>query len=313
MKLEQLKYFQEACKYGSISVAAEKNYISQPSFSSAITKLERELDTPLLNRNSRGVTPTEAGTQILESIQEIFSHIDDIKSVAYSHSAQGIVQLATIPCLCDRILPLAVQTAQEQEIPIKVSIHCAESNEIYHQVLSGLCSLGVIFASDEIRSSEIIYTPLFEDEYMLYVGPHSPYWDADSITIEEAMRQPYIAFRQEFIKNNGGVSDIFKGMTPNIALRTDELESIKKMIITGNYVAFYHRFMTCDDVYIKAGLIRALPISDFNTKTQIGTIESTKYKPTAVDRAFLALLKTAVTKALGRDSGIEEPCLHQYK
>lgn len=313
MKLDQLRYFQEACKYGSISVAAEKNYISQPSFSSAITKLERELDTPLLNRNSRGVTPTEAGGQILESIQEIFSHIDDIKSVAYSHSAQGIVQLATIPCLCDRILPLAVQTAKEQEIPIRVSIHCAESNEIYHQVLSGLCSLGVIFASDEIQSSEIIYTPLFEDEYMLYVGPHSPYWDADSITIEEALRQPYIAYRQEFIKNNGGVTDFFKGMTPNIVLRTDELESIKKMITIDNYAAFYHRFMTCDDVYIQAGLIRALPISDFNTKTQIGTIESTKYKPTAVDRAFLVLLKTAVTKALGKDSGIEDPCLHQYK
>lgn len=310
MKLDQLRYFQEACKYGSISVAAEKNFISQPTFSSSITKLERELNVTLLNRNSRGVSPTETGKIILDKIQDMFTLVNDIESVAYSHSAHGVVQLATIPCMCDLFLPLAVKAAKEQALPLNISIHCAESHEIYHQVLSGLCSLGIIFAPDENHSSEIIYTPLFDDEYVVYVGPHSPYWDADSITIEEAMQQPYIAYRQEFIRNNGGVTDFFKGMTPNIVLRTDELESIKKMITIDNYVAFYHRFMTCDDVYIKAGLIRALPISNFDAKTHIGVIESTKYKPTAADRAFLTVLKEAVTAALGPNSGIDEPCLY---
>lgn len=298
IKFEQLRYLQEACKYGSISVAAERNYISQPSFSAAITKLEKELGVTLLNRNSRGVTPTTAGKAILEKIQDIFTLVSEIKDIANSHSASGIVQLATIPCLCDKILPLTVKTANSQNLPINVSIHSAESYEIYHQVLSGIASLGIIFASDDIQSSEIIFTPLFDDEYVLYVGPHSPYWNATSITIEEAMQQPYIAYRQEFIKNNGGVTDIFKGMRPNISLRTDELESIKKMITEDNYVAFYHRFMTADDVYIKAGLIRALPISNFEAKTQIGIIESTRYKPSAADRAFLEILKKAVQESL---------------
>lgn len=68
MKFEQLRYFQEACKYESISVTAEHNYISQPSFSAAITKLEKELSVTFLNRNSRGVTPTTVGKAILEKI-----------------------------------------------------------------------------------------------------------------------------------------------------------------------------------------------------------------------------------------------------
>ena len=175
MKFEQLRYFQEACKYESISVAAEHNYISQPSFSAAITKLEKELSVTLLNRNSRGVTPTTVGKAILEKIQGIFELVDEINSIAYSHTASAIVQLATIPCLCDRILPLAVKAANSQNLPINVSIHCAESNEIYHNVLSGISSLGIIFASDEVQSPEIIYTHLFDDEYVLYVGPYSPY------------------------------------------------------------------------------------------------------------------------------------------
>ncbi len=294
MKLDQLRYFQEACKYQSISVAAEKNFISQPSFSAAITKLEKELDVTLLNRTSRGVTPTSAGSAILEKIQDIFCLVDDITSIAYSHSAKGIVQLATIPCLCDKILPQALKIARNQALPFQVSIHTDESQGVYHRVLSGISSLGILFASDDIQSPEITFTPLFDDEYVLYVGPHSPYWDADSITIEEAMAQPYIAWRDEFIKNNGGISDTFKGMTPNIALRTDELETIKKMIAEDNYVAFYHRFMTHEDVYLKHGLLRAIPISNYDVTSHIGYIESTKYKPSNADRAFIEVLKTAV-------------------
>ena len=61
VKLEQLLYLQEAAKYKSISIAAEKNFISQPSLSGAINKLEKELGVELLRRNSKGVSPTEVG------------------------------------------------------------------------------------------------------------------------------------------------------------------------------------------------------------------------------------------------------------
>ena len=297
MKLEQLLYFSEALKYNSISIAAEQNFISQPSFSSAITKLEKELGVTLLRRNSRGVQPTEAGAIILGKVHDIFGLVGDIKDIAYSHGQQGVVKLATIPCMCDKILPIAMRKMDEQHTPFTLSISCAESHEIYHSVLSGMAALGILFHCSDISSPEIRYTRLFEDEYVLYVGPHSPYWDAQSITIEEALRQPYIAYREEFVKNNGGISDIFQGLSPNIALRTDEMESIKKMISLGNYVAFFHRLMTQDDIYIRSGLIRPLSISNYDTHTQVGCIESTKYKPTSIDRMFVETLKSAVEDA----------------
>lgn len=115
MKLDQLHCFQEACKYHSISVAAEKNYISQPSFSSAITKLEKELGVTLLNRTSRGVSPTPIGVVILEKVQGIFELVEDIQSVATAHSSYGTVQLATIPDLCDKILPISAQLAKAKK------------------------------------------------------------------------------------------------------------------------------------------------------------------------------------------------------
>lgn len=298
MKLDQLHCFREACKYQSISVAAEKNFVSQPSFSSAITKLEKELNATLLYRTSRGVTPTPVGVVILEKVQAIFELVDEITCFATAHTTHGSVQLATIPDLCDKILPLSARFAKSKNLDLQLTIHTAESEEIYHTVLSGVASLGVVFADTQVKSPELRYTPLFEDEYMLYVGPHSPYWEAESITIEEAMAEPYIAYCDEFIKNNGGVTDVFRGMTPNIVLRTDDLESIKKMITHDNYVAFFHRYMNSDDLYRTSGAIRAIPISNYDTTVQVGYIESTKYKLSNIDRTFLEVLKGAVRYAL---------------
>lgn len=91
-------------------------------------------------------------------------------------------------------------------------------------------------------------------------------------------------------------------MTPNIVLRTDDIESIKKLISHDNYVAFFHRHMNSDDIYRTSGAIRAIPISDYDTSMQIGYIESTKYKLSNADRAFLEILKAAVRHSLQDES-----------
>lgn len=297
MKLEQLQFFAQAVKYRSISVAAEKSHISQPAFSGQISKLEKELNIKLLNRTTKGVTPTAAGVEILAKIDTVLDNINEINNIAYNYNSRGgVVKLATIPCMCDKIIPIVAKTMRENHPSSHLAITCQESSEVYHSVLSGTAALGILFNSVELTSLEIIYTPLFEDEYVLYVGPKSPYWDAESITIKEAMAQPYIAYRNEFIKDYGGVSAVFKDMMPNIALRTDELESVKKIISEDNYVAFYHRIMTREDVYLKYNLLRAIPISDYDTRTQVGYIESKKYKPSALDKVFIKVLKQIVSE-----------------
>lgn len=64
MKYRQLEYFIEVVDCGSISAAAKKLYISQPSLSRIITALEKEMGKPLLQRSSRGVEPTLMGKQM---------------------------------------------------------------------------------------------------------------------------------------------------------------------------------------------------------------------------------------------------------
>lgn len=73
MTIQQLMFFEEACRSGSFSKAAGRLFISQQGLSSAISNLEKELSCPLLLRSPKGVTPTEEGRFLLSQARIILA------------------------------------------------------------------------------------------------------------------------------------------------------------------------------------------------------------------------------------------------
>lgn len=291
MKLEQLHYLSEAVKYKSISVAAEENFISQPSFSASITKLEKELGVTLLRRTSRGVSPTEAGLVVLEKTEIIFDTIEEMIQEVSAYENKGVVKLASIVVFYNHIVPQIILKLKENGQPFTLDAITAESSQIIRNVSTGIDNLGIIIHSDELLNSDLEYVPLFSDRYLLYVGPSSPFWDAESITLEEVLREPYIAYREEFQKDHAVWTTVLgKHCMPNITLRTDDLELLKKMIAQDDYVAFFPEFMSQDDIYLQNGSIRAVPISDCKLEIEVGYIYSKKYKLSRIDRIFMDLM-----------------------
>ncbi len=70
------RYFYETAKAGSISAAAKLLYVSQPAVSSMIAHLERELNTTLFFRTSRGVTLTPEGVLLFDFVKNAFSFLE---------------------------------------------------------------------------------------------------------------------------------------------------------------------------------------------------------------------------------------------
>lgn len=298
MKLEQLRYFMEAVKYKSISVAADENYISQPTFSSAITKLEKELGVALLRRTSRGVSPTQAGEIVLEKAEQIFRTIEDMTQEVSMSDKTGVIKLSAVASFYNQIIPHVLLNINKRNLNLSLHVSTAESAQIINNVSSGVDNIGVIIHSERLMSSSanLEYFPLFDDEFLLYVGKNSPFWDSESVSMEEILLEPYIAYRDEFQKENAIWTESLElnGKTPNIKMRTDDLEFLKKMISEGDYVAFFPKFMSLDDFYVNHGLIRAIPIHDRKLKIQVGYIHSNKYRLSQIDQSFLELMKETI-------------------
>src|SRR4051812_18234713 len=101
MRLEQLQYFVEIAKTGSYSQAANNLYISQPSISHGIKKLEDTLKVRLFERSRNGAVLTEIGKNILPKAQSVLITIEEIIDEAKREEEilTGKLSIATIPSL----------------------------------------------------------------------------------------------------------------------------------------------------------------------------------------------------------------------
>lgn len=302
MKIEQLHYFREAAKWQSLSVAAEKNYVSQPAFSAAISKLEKELNVTLLQRNRRGVTPTSVGILILEKINDIFNSIQDIENIARDSNSESHLVLASTSTVCDVLIPMLLKEMRSKALSYALSLIAVESHEVYQQVSTGVANLGVTTFDERLITNSLTFTPLFEDEYLLYVGPRSSLWDKKSITREELMKQNYVAYGNEFLDSRADIwgRELFKEGNPKISLRSNNLNSIKNIILNDDYVAFFPKFGIEHDIYITQGLLRTVSIADEPLLVQYGYLESSHYKLSVRDKAFIAVLEECVEKFFAR-------------
>lgn len=298
MKLEQLHYFREVVKYRSISVAAEKNYIKQASLSTIIAKLEKELGVTLLVRSHRGVAPTKEGVLILEQINDIFNALSNIEDIAkHSQSATSIV-VATTTAFGDVALPLILRAIDEQALAYELSFITVGSYMVYQHVATGTARLGITAYDPELVSVSLRFEPLFEDEYVLYIGPKSPFWESETVTREEFLAQPYVAFGEEFqdYRADAWGRELFHGKPHPVALRSNDYSTIRNVILNGNYVSFFPRFSARHDPYITQGLLKAIPLSDFSVPVQYGWLESTHYKLSDKEKQFIALIKECVAQ-----------------
>jgi|GEM_PF-731068 len=107
MELRSLKYFAAVVEAGSISAAATELRLSQPSLSVAISRLETEIGTPLLERSPRGVEPTSAGRYLLGASSRVLGDVDEIAGTLarFGAGAVGNLTIAAVPVLMWRRVP----------------------------------------------------------------------------------------------------------------------------------------------------------------------------------------------------------------
>ena len=99
--LEELKHFRKA---------AEKCFVSQPTLSGQIRKLEDELNVQLMERSSRKVIFTQAGLDIVAKAKTILLEAKSLKEVAKSHNQpmQGTLHIGLIPTVAPYLLPVII-------------------------------------------------------------------------------------------------------------------------------------------------------------------------------------------------------------
>ncbi|MBR4744614.1 MAG: LysR family transcriptional regulator [Oscillospiraceae bacterium] len=204
MTIQQLRYAVTISEVGSLNKASEILYVAQPSLTSAIRELEKELDVTLFSRSGRGVTLTNEGTEFIRHARQVLQQYDGLlerfgKSGArkkhfgvstqhYSFAVKSFVELVKRFGM------------DEYEFAIRET----RTRDVIDDVFSGKSEIGILYLSDFnrkpleklMRSNQLEFHPLTQCEAYVYLWKGHPLARKPSIRFEDLADYPCLAFEQ---------------------------------------------------------------------------------------------------------------------
>ena len=171
MELRQLRYLVRVIELGSISRAALDLELVQSALSQQISRLESELSTRLLQRSSKGVTPTEAGLAFFREAQLVLRHAEQAVRSAQESRLSGGVSVGMAPTTAS-VLGLPLLRAMRERYP-DVRLHVVESlsGHLTAMLNARQLDLAILFDSQAGRRWSVM--PLLEEKLFLIESRHA--------------------------------------------------------------------------------------------------------------------------------------------
>ncbi len=156
INLNRYRLFCAVAECGSISKAAELNFISQPAISKAIGKIEESLGTALFIRNSRGVTLTDEGKILYEQINSAFEIIKagEDKLMHISTLGIGRLRLGASSVLCKNMLLPFLKEYIEKYPNVNITVELMSSAKVYKSLKDGLIDIALMIKPESYSDIE---------------------------------------------------------------------------------------------------------------------------------------------------------------
>lgn len=219
MELLHLNYFREVAAVENITKAAKKLYVSQPALSTAIARLEKELDFLLFERKGNRIELTEAGRCFLEYVNSAFSLLEEVtlKSRQIANRNNRRMVIASGFGVLRNMLDDYKKIHPECEVELKF----CDTDRIHAMLASGDADAGLNLG--EILDSRLTNRDLMEGRYYIAVNNTHPFWGKNSVDLKDLNGQ--LLFCSNIARTFETGMEIFQnaGISCNL-LKLDERE-----------------------------------------------------------------------------------------
>jgi DNA-binding transcriptional LysR family regulator len=240
MELRHLRYFVAVGEALNFTKAATRLHVAQPALSRQVSDLEEELGVDLLRRTSHGVLLTEEGKLFLEEAQGILKRADEsvTKVRALARGEFGELQVGYVPPLDLHILPHALAEFQKATPGVKVVLHDLGSDEICHELRTGMLHLGLMMQPSEETTTGIEFEEIGRYPFFIAMAPGHSLTRMKTISVEMLAKQPLVVLdRRRNSEFHRILKRVFTPLHPNIATQSDSVNSLITEIGVGKCVA----------------------------------------------------------------------------
>jgi len=173
MTLVQLEYIVAVDTYRSFVGAADKCFVTQPTLSMQIQKLEEMLNVKIFDRSKQPVIPTEIGSQIIEQARLVLQEGSKIKEIISSQQQDivGELRVGIIPTVAPYLLPQVIAAMMEKFPDLKLLIWEYTTEDIIHHLKTGVLDCGIL--ATPLADNAITEIPMYYENFVTYISKNS--------------------------------------------------------------------------------------------------------------------------------------------
>ncbi len=183
--LTQLEYIVAVDTYRHFGKAAESCFITQPTLSMQIKKLEEDLEVIIFDRSKQPLIPTDVGQRILEQARAVLKQSEEINNIIkeHKHEVSGMLRIGIIPTLAPYLLPIFIGRYKKKYPNIHIKVVEKTTGEIVNLLQKDLIDVGVLVTP--LKEEKIIEKPLFYEEMLVYIHPENILHRKETITLKD--------------------------------------------------------------------------------------------------------------------------------
>lgn len=188
MTLRYLRIFKEVCEQKSVTKAAKKLFISQPSVSVVISDLEKKYNVKLFMRIRNRLVITEEGQELYTRACNVLNNFDDFETLAFENSNSNIVKIGTSLTIGTFLLPSLLKELQKQYPQAQYKVKIFPKEKIENMLLQGELDFGLV--ENAVNHSELIAQQFYEDKLVAVCAPD--FSAPETLNVQELKNFPLI-------------------------------------------------------------------------------------------------------------------------
>lgn len=174
MTLVQLEYVIAVAEYQNFTLAAEKSFVTQPTLSMQIQKLERELEIEIFDRSIHPIKLTKIGEKVVNQAKTILKESYKMQQLVFEEKGllEGNFTIGVIPTVLPTLIPLFYKNFQKAYPKASLTIRELQTDEIIERLNDGNLDFGLVVTP--LKEEHIIEKVLYYEPMVAYIPPSHP-------------------------------------------------------------------------------------------------------------------------------------------
>ena len=295
IKLKDLRYLVAVADTRHFGHAAEHCFVSQPTLSAQLKKLEQSLGVQLIERRPSNVALTEAGEQIVARSRRILEACEDLTAVARTHRdpLAGRLRVALLPTIAPYLLPLVAQPLRRALPRLELHLHEYQTGPMLAKLRGGELDLGILALPVDLDGLEA--RRLYGEPFTVALPAGHRLAKRERVHVSDLEGERLLLLEEGHCLREQALAVCSRvGLGESQDFRATGLETLRQMVATGAGITLLPQLAT-EGAYANARGVAVLPFAKPVPTRQIGAI----WRKSTALRAAIDAVCELIAKRVG--------------